>query len=256
MDFDFREIIDIVENAGNAIMKLYNKEFKTEIKEDNSPVTEADMLAHKILTEKLSKYGYEIISEEGENLIPKENSFWVIDPIDGTKDFISKTGEFSVMLGFLENGVTTFSVICAPAMGKTYYAIKDKGSFLIENGTEKKLSINVGDKRMVISRNHFKAHEKETADNIGVKDYVKMGSTGVKFGCIAEGKADFYLNDTKTLGIWDVCGPSLIVKEAGAFVFDKFGNELTFDLESKKMKKGVIVTTSLELKEEVVSYFN
>jgi 3'(2'),5'-bisphosphate nucleotidase len=247
------EVIDIIRKAGERVLEIYNSDFETEYKDDKSPLTLADLESEIILVEGLKKFNFGIVTEESKFSGNKEK-FWVIDPLDGTKDFIQKTDEFSIMVALVENNIPILGFVYAPALDKLYYAEKGKGSFLIEKGIEKKLNVNSINEtkklKMVISRNHFRQEDKDIALKLGVTDFISKGSVGVKYGFIAEGKADLCIYTTNFLGIWDSAAPHIILKEANGLIFDIFGNEPKYFCDKLKMDNGFI--GSVGFKEEIL----
>ena len=138
------EILSIAKKAGEAIMKIYEKDFSVEYKDDKSPLTEADTVSNKIIVEALANYTPDIpvISEENKlteyEVRSKWDLFWLIDPIDGTKEFIKKNGEFTVNIALIENGIPVLGVVYVPAQKVAFYGMKDDGSFKVtESGVEK-----------------------------------------------------------------------------------------------------------------------
>jgi 3'(2'),5'-bisphosphate nucleotidase len=249
-----KEVIEIVKKAGKRVLEIYNSDYEITNKKDKSPVTIADLESEKILIKGLEKFGYGIVSEESKPTGSKEK-FWVIDPLDGTKDFIQKTGEFAIMVGLVEDSKPILGVVYCPALNKLYYAQKGKGAFLIENGIERRIKVNSGKKRedllMVISNNHFRQKDKDIAVRLGVKEFKGMGSVGVKFCAIAQGKGDLCVYTTNFLGIWDCCAPHIILKEAGGVVFDVNGNDPKYYYDTLKMNTGFI--GSIGFKTEILN---
>ena len=224
-----QEIIKIAEKAGNAILEIYHKDFSIEYKDDKSPLTEADKVSNRIIVEALKEITSEIpiISEENKLVEYSERKnwtkCWVVDPIDGTKEFIKKNGEFTVNIALIENGVPVLSVLGVPAQNKIYYAEKNKGSFVTENAVTKKLNINdaITDTiRIVGSRSHqtpeLLAYVEEQKKKYKNVDFVAAGSS-LKFCLIAENKADIYPRLGPTME-WDTAAGQLIAIEAGAEV--------------------------------------
>lgn len=243
---ELKTLLDALKEAGREVMKIYEGEHEVEIKSDDSPLTKADRASHEILTSKLSSFKYGIVSEEGEDFLPGETLQWVVDPLDGTRDFIQKTGEFSLMAALLKNGKPLLGAVYAPAVDCMWYASIGKGAYIINSGEEKKIGVSSekdpANYRFVISRNHFREEDKAVAEHLGIKSFKKMGSVGVKFCTIAQGNAELCVYTTDKLYAWDTCAPHIILKESGGEVFDIYGNEPVYDLENKKMKNGFIGT--------------
>lgn len=238
-------VIELAREAGREALDYYREDYSIEEKKDNSPVTEADLASEKILIDGLEETGYGIVAEET-GLIEgdKEDLYWIVDPLDGTQDFIDKTGEFSIMVGLLVEGEPQFGVVFAPAQEKLWYAVKGEGAYLLEDGKETEISVagreKLEDYELIASRNHFSETDKRVARELGINKVTRMGSLGIKFCSIAEGKSDLAYYTTYKLGIWDCCAPHAILEEAGGRAFDVHGGELKYDLDGKRMDRGVI----------------
>ncbi|MEZ5036588.1 MAG: 3'(2'),5'-bisphosphate nucleotidase CysQ [Chitinophagales bacterium] len=224
-----QEVIKIAEQAGQAILEIYNKDFSIEYKDDKSPLTEADKVSNQIIVDALKQLTPQIpiISEENKLIDYSERKnwikCWVVDPIDGTKEFIKKNGEFTVNIALIENGEPILSVLSVPAQNKVFYAEKGNGSFVLENGNVKIMKINdsITDTiRIVGSRSHqtpeLLAYVEEQKLKYKSVEFVAAGSS-LKFCLIAENKADVYPRLGPTME-WDTAAGQLIATEAGAEV--------------------------------------
>ena len=240
-----KEAIQVVKEAGKKTLEIYNRKYDVETKSDDSPLTEADLASHEILEKGLSELGYPVLSEESDSEVSTD-TFWVIDPLDGTMDFMQKTDEFSIMVALVKDKRPVLGIVYAPALGKLYYAEEGKGCYMIEGDSEpvqlKVDSRELPDYRMIISRNHFRQEDQDIALRLGIEEFRKMGSVGVKYARIAESKGELCIYTTGALGIWDCAAPHIILKEAGGVVFDVEGNEPAYDSGILKMKKGFIGT--------------
>jgi len=256
-------LIPLVKKVGEEIMKIYNADFKYELKQDNSPLTKADILSNNLLIETLLKEfpDYGIISEESKNEedVYSKEKIWVLDPLDGTKDFIQKTDEFSIMIALLENKKPILGIVYAPAINKLYYAEKNKGTYLIQEEIEIQINVtrteSLDEFRLIRSRNHFLDKDKKISEDMKISSFIKMGSVGVKFGAIAEGNSEICYYTTDQMGIWDDAASHIILKEAGGEVFDLNGNEPEYDLKGRKMKFGFIGTNGTN-KEKILKAIN
>ena len=231
---DLKKIASIAIEAGNAIMGIYNSDkFDVEMKSDNSPLTKADKISHKIIKEKLTALYPDIpvLSEEGREIPYEERKnwklFWLVDPLDGTKEFIKKNGEFTVNVGLIEFGEPIMGIIYAPAFnegvnnssnlsGTLYYGDKESGSFKNVNGLTEKLPCckNNGKVKAVRSRSHSSTEEEKILKQYNVSETISIGSS-LKFCMIAEGKAQIYYRFGPT-NEWDVAAGYAIAKYAGA----------------------------------------
>lgn len=255
-DSYLERVIDLTKDAGKEALKYYREDYSIEEKADDSPVTEADLASEEVLVEGLKETDPGIIAEE-EGFIPgkSEDCNWIVDPLDGTQDFIDKTGEFSIMVGLLREGRPVLGVVFAPAKEKLWYGVRNQAAYLVEDGSKRKLEVrkksDLSDYVLIASRNHFSPQDEAVSGQLGVSEIVRMGSLGIKFCSIAENKADLVYYTTDKLGIWDCCAPQVILEEAGGEAFDVNGNELQYDLEERRMSRGVVGIGG-EAREEVV----
>jgi len=222
------EIIEIAYEAGEGILEIYKtmNSVEVEYKEDKSPLTEADKKAHSIIENRLKKvFDYPILSEEGKE-VPYEKRrrwkyFWLVDPLDGTKEFIKRNGEFTVNIALIHNQKPVLGVVYAPALNLLYYGEVGKGGYKIENGKKEKLSINYEKEKNKITVVASKSHlNEETSDFIeGLKNYysnvetVSIGSS-LKICLLAEGKADIYPRIAPTME-WDTAAAHAVLNSAG-----------------------------------------
>ena len=230
-------VIQIAIEAGDAILEIYKQDIVVETKSDNSPLTIADKNANEIIVAGLKKLDSSIpvISEENKLTDYAERSkwtnCWIVDPLDGTKEFIKKNGEFTVNIALVENGVPVLGVVHVPAQNVTYYAEKDKGSFKIENGVTQQLHIRKlaedGILKIVGSRSHQTPELLEYVEQQKAKfanvDFVAAGSS-LKFCLLADGKADVYPRLGPTME-WDTCAGQIVATEAGAEVLRYDNNQ-------------------------------
>ncbi|MCO5232911.1 MAG: 3'(2'),5'-bisphosphate nucleotidase CysQ [Chitinophagales bacterium] len=224
-------LIQIAVNAGVEIMKIYDQDFSIENKSDNSPLTAADKASNDIIVKAL-QFEYPnipIISEENKLTDYAERRnwdwCWIVDPLDGTKEFIKKNGEFTVNIALSFRGSIVAGVVYVPALEKTYYAIADQGAFLIDkNNITRQLFIRPlaedGILKVVGSRSHNSIDVDEYVDSLKNKfeqiDFVAAGSS-LKFCLIAEGLADVYPRLAPTME-WDTAAGQIVAMEAGANV--------------------------------------
>jgi 3'(2'), 5'-bisphosphate nucleotidase len=202
--FDESTVVSIAINAGNAIMQFYDEPIEVEHKSDDSPLTKADLAAHHVIVDglKTESPDVSIISEEGGIADYPERKewsrYWLVDPLDGTKEFIKKNGEFTVNIALIENNIPVFGVVHIPATGVTYVGHKSEGSFKIDkNGNRQKIYSETPDLskpvRVVCSRSHGSSDMERVLAEKGIEigEQVPAGSS-LKFCLLAEGKADVY----------------------------------------------------------------
>ena len=217
------DVIDLATDAGERILKIYQTDFDVTHKEDDSPLTAADMAAHNAIIAGLSILTPElpVLSEESATIPFEErkkwHTYWLVDPLDGTREFIKRNGEFTVNIALIDNHESILGVIYTPVSGLTYYAARDHGAYKrIKDGeasrihTRKKVP---GRTTVAGSRSHRGDSLNAFLARIGEHDIISMGSS-LKSGLVAEGKADIYprLGPTSE---WDTAAAHCIVDEAG-----------------------------------------
>ncbi len=233
--------------AGGAIMEVYNSSEKlnVEMKEDKTPIIDADRAAHNAIKESLGATRIPIFSEEGREMMYDERRnwelFWLVDPLDGTVEFINKTNEFTVNIALVENGTPIAGVIYVPCLKRMYYAWRDYGAFLCRNiepdidsqlnydqivDACAKLPLTKKSRRVqkvTLSRSHTNQQAHEVIDQLSLHypiEIIEQGSS-YKFCMLAEGVADYYLRTTST-SEWDTAAGEVILAESG-------GSTLRFD---------------------------
>ena len=235
------------------IMEIYEKGFDVEIKDDNSPVTLADKTADKIIREYLHKEfpKYAFLTEESEdNLSRLENDYvWIVDPVDGTKDFVAKDGGFTTNIALAYKHDLVVGVVIAPATGDIYFASKDSGAFHRKDGFDKLIHVNdkVEDLTCLCSVFHF--NEKEAAliekHSDKIKHIRKVGSS-LKPCQIAEGLAEVHYRMSAGTKEWDTAACQLIVEEAGGLFIEPDGGRITYNRKDVYNRKGYIVVNRKE----------
>jgi 3'(2'), 5'-bisphosphate nucleotidase len=237
------DIITIALAAGEKIMEIYEKaDFGVDMKTDNSPLTLADLASHEHILASLSKLTPElpVLSEESKATPYKERStwstFWLVDPLDGTKEFIKRNGEFTVNIALIEEGRPVLGVVHTPALGVTYYAAKGLGAFKSKNGTSQPIGVQAEvspNLNVVASRSHA-GPETEAFLAALAKDFtVNLVSKGsaLKLCLVAEGSAHLYPRLGPTME-WDTAAAQCVAEEAGAVVTDVGGKTLTYNKEN------------------------
>ena len=247
--------LDVLKEANRIALEIYNSRyFKIEIKEDDSPVTIADKTIDKLLRETLSKEfpGYGMLTEESiddKSRLDKDY-VWIIDPIDGTKDFIGKTDEFSINIGLSYKHQPVFGIISVPAINFIYYGIKGEGAYKIDDkGRVTKIHVNDKLDKLICltSRYHFKQEEKDLIEKYKDKidEYNAVGST-VK-GCrIAEGKAELHYRISEGTKEWDTCAMQAVVEAAGGYILKLDGTPITYNREDVYNHGGYVICNRLE----------
>ena len=225
------KICNIVWNAGEKILNIYSKKFKIYTKKDLSPVTIADLESEKIILKGLKKiFKKPTIFSEETNYKSKNKlkNFWLVDPLDGTKEFIKKNGEFTVNVAFIKNNKPIFGIIYAPMLKKTYVGTtKNTYKIINQKDFKKVLPKKKSNKTMIISRSHSTKNESEKLKKkYNIKKILFLGSS-LKFCYIAEGIAHIYPRSGTTYE-WDTAAGHAIIKGVGGIVETDEGKELKY----------------------------
>ncbi len=228
-------LLELAGRAGDAIMDVYARgEIEARRKEDDSPLTEADRVSHRLILEGLRRLTPDvpIVSEEGspeDRHVPERGSCWLVDPLDGTKEFIKRTGEFTVNIALIVDRRPAGGVVHAPALGKSWVGAGD-GAWLLEDSTSTALQVLpiTGDRPLAVvaSRDHAGPMVAGLLDRLPGAEIVSMGSS-LKFCLIAEGRADLYLRDGPTME-WDTAAAQAVLEAAGGGVFTLDGEPLPY----------------------------
>lgn len=233
------QVLGIAKDAGDAIMQIY-EQFGNEItyKSDSSPLTDADLASDRVIADGLSKVtpDWPILSEESVHSSYDSRSswkrFWLVDPLDGTKEFIKRNGEFTVNIALIENGAPILGVVYGPALDVCFFAAKGAGAFVERNKMPaQRISVKppANDEiiRVVSSRSHSGERTEALLNRLGGYESVSMGSS-LKFCLVAEGAAHFYPRLGPTME-WDTAAAHAVVDEAGGMVCDLSGIELKYN---------------------------
>lgn len=251
------DAIDAALEAGSRIRAIYNdpvSDFGIELKSDNSPLTKADKEAHRVIVSVLRNTPYPVLSEEGKHLPyvdrQKWHDLWIVDPLDGTKEFIKRNGEFTVNIALVADGVPVMGVIYVPVTRQLYFAEQEMGAYKLNDITER------GDKTLdalkaeaqrlscktphagyvvVASRSHLSEETKEYIEDLRRRhQHVELISNGssIKICLVAEGKADIYPRFAPTME-WDTAAGHAIACAAGAEIYHaETGKPLCYNKEN------------------------
>ena len=242
--------------AGRAIMEVYESgDFGIEAKADDSPLTLADKAANRIIVDMLKNEftDYAILSEEEKDDLSRlENDLcFIVDPLDGTKEFIKRNGQFTVNIALSCRHRTVMGVIYVPVTGEMYFAAQGHGSFMEVEGhatpihvsTEKKAK---SDLNMVMSNSHGAAEMDTLIEKYGITNHVKVGSS-LKGCMIAKGEADIYYRYGPTME-WDTAAMQCIVEEAGGMLMQMDDTEMLYNREDSLNAKGFYILNNIENK--------
>ena len=273
------DLLEIIKQAGREVLKVYaqlEKDWDVQLKDDRTPITEADRISNRIITEGLRQLfpGIPLISEENKQ-IPYEirrqyEYFWLIDPLDGTKEFIKRNGEFTINIALINRTEPVAGFISVPCKGLIYYAVKGEGAYRIQEKSkaEKKLSEPIGESpgksgsvskdaeaskteegiivtrlkvaefsptetglTVVASRSHFDPETQKFIEQLNNPRLVSVGSS-LKFMLLAEGQAHLYPRLGRTME-WDTAAGQAILEEAGGQVLEFYSRRpLSYNKES------------------------
>jgi 3'(2'), 5'-bisphosphate nucleotidase len=215
-------------------------------KAGGSPVTQADHAANAIIVSAIREAypGDAILSEESKDSAERLDArrVWIVDPLDGTKEFLAQNGEFSIMIGLAVGGEAVLGVVYMPDGDRLYAAARGVGA-TVEVQHEKqglRTDHRHWPPRMVGSRSHADPLTLLIRDRLGVTDVVPSGSVGVKCALIAEGKRDLYVHPVPYLKEWDTCAPEVVLREAGGEVTDCMGEPLRYNKPDPRQPDGIL----------------
>lgn len=240
MHIDIHSICGLAIRAGRSILEVYEKAFDVEYKEDNSPLTEADRVSHQVILQGLHQLYPDIpvLSEEGKSISFNDRKawkcFWLVDPLDGTKEFIKRNGEFTVNIALIEMHKPILGVIYMPVQDVLYYAMERQGAWK-RSGNGRPVQLHVrdipnGDGLIVVqSRSHPSEDLQHYLEKLTIKESIARGSS-LKLCAVAEGSADIYPRLGPTWE-WDTAAGQSIVEQAGGYVVDKSGTPLHYNKE-------------------------
>jgi len=261
------EVKAIAKEAGSIILHYYNQnrdQLNIKTKSDEFDfVTVADQKADDFIRSALAKeFPDDLILSEESNNIPKDftGNVWMVDPLDGTKEFVYGGDSFSVMIGLCKDGIPVLGVVYWPTKDTLYYAQKGKGAYVIHNSktntTPKEMHVSTVNK---ISNAHIvkrfqRGNEQELdpiIESIKTKAHTRISSVGIRTGLVCEARADFNIMGGPKASKWDTCAPQIILEEAGGKITDLDGNPLNYKQESLKWKKAFTVSNGY-LHEEII----
>jgi 3'(2'), 5'-bisphosphate nucleotidase len=235
-----QKVLNIARLAGEEVLRYYGGALSVDYKVDASPLTQADRASDMLIRTQLGDLfpDVPVLSEESDRGSVDEwrtwKRYWLVDPLDGTKEFIKQTGEFTINIALIDSGRPVLGVVYVPVTGLTYYAEKGDGAHVLLHGEEPRaIRTRAADpERMVVvvSRDHAGAREQALIDKISHVSTTSMGSS-LKFCLVAEGKADLYPRFGRTLS-WDTAAAQCVVEEAGGLLLDLEGRRLGYDRET------------------------
>lgn len=267
LEKELENAIALARKASESILEIYQTNFAVEEKttKDNltEPVTIADKIASKIIVKGLSEAFPDdwILSEEEHDEIETrltKSRVWMIDPIDGTKGFVEKAGDFAVQIGLVDNGEVLLGVVFQPTKNLLYYASKDNGAFMVENDFEPiKMQVSqttdFNEMTLAVSRSHRSSRMSQLVEYFGFKDEFQHGSVGLKVAFLARKTADAYIHLSPRTKFWDSAAPEIILTEAGGNLTDLFGKKIDYTVSDVQNYNGILATNGIS-HEKIVNH--
>jgi len=251
---ELEAMLKAAKDAEKEIKKIYATAFDVEIKSDNSPVTAADKSADALIRKELGKQfpAYGFLTEESadtKDRLTKEN-IWIVDPVDGTKEFVARNGEFTTNIALANNHQAVVGVINIPMQGVAYCAIRGQGAFRLEkDGTRTPIHVSskINDLTVLKSRSFF--NEKEEALIEKHSDKIKhqaIVGAAIKFCHIADGSADLSYRTSSNTKEWDVAAGDVILHEAGGIMLKPDGTAYAYNREDVYNREGYVLANNIK----------
>lgn len=251
--------LEAAQRASKAVMTVYGEDFTSDLKDDDSPITKADLQSNEIIKKTLSSSNLHILSEEDADDKARldQKRIWIIDPLDGTSDFVNRTGEFTIMIALVQDKIPVLGVISRPTTNTIFLAQKGSGAFKLENNQWSQLQVSqvkdITQCKAVGSRFHLTEQEKEFFKKLGVASFESRGSS-LKVAEICQGMADLYLTTSNKIKQWDTCASHCLITESGGKITDMSGNPVLYNTEKLNHENGLIVTNGLVHEEIIQKY--
>ncbi|MCG8606475.1 3'(2'),5'-bisphosphate nucleotidase CysQ [bacterium] len=247
----------IVKEAGQVLLKYYDQDFDVEFKKGDGPVTEADKASNAFITHQLREHFPKdsILAEESKDNLDrlKAQRVWIVDPMDGTKEFIDKVGQFAAMIGLVEEGVPVLGLVYQPTTDSLYSAVRNEGAFLERSGDRTAVKVSdvaqTSEMRLVVSRSHRASLVETMKTALGIHKDISSGSVGLKVGLMVERRSDLYLHPNSKTKEWDTCAPQIILEEAGGKITDCWGEPLRYNKANPYNDRGFVASNNTVHKE-------
>jgi len=244
-----QDALTIARQAGERIVEVYGGDFDVSYKSDQTPVTTADMAAHEIILQQLQEIDPKlpVLSEESDTISFEErngwDTYWLVDPLDGTREFLRRNGEFSVCIALISNNRPIAGVIVAPILNVAYFATRNCGAFKqVGQSTPELIHVRSAPKPVTVARSRSPVtgpNMQQFLNGIGEHDEIPMGSA-LKSCLVAEGVADIYARLGPT-GEWDTAAAQCIVEEAGGHLTDTRCRGLTYNMRESLINPNFLV---------------
>jgi 3'(2'), 5'-bisphosphate nucleotidase len=247
------QALAIAQAAATVVMRVYAAPFDVEYKAKDDPVTRADREANDLACERLARAfpGVPVVAEESDPAtyagFAGAGAIWFVDPLDGTREFVAKNGEFVVMIGLAEHGRATVGAIVAPAWGRAFVGVVDDGAWEVAaDGSRRPIRVSsresLAGSSFVVSRSRIPERVKELAIAMGAREAISRGSAGLKGLLVATGAHDVYLQPGNAGLRWDACAPEALVCAAGGECTEVDGSRLDYASPSLVNSGGMLAT--------------
>ncbi len=249
-------MLTAADEAAAIILRIYAGAFDVDYKSKDDPVTRADKEANALIVDRLARAfpGVPIVAEESdpstfEGYSAAREVFFV-DPLDGTREFVARNGEFCIMIGLAQEGRATAGVILLPSESRTFAAARGAGAFEIKNGAPRtpihvSREASLAKASVVVSRSQRPSELDDAEQALGVARVTMLGSAGVKAVRVAAGEADVYAHPGRGGMLWDLCAPDAIVTEAGGLMTDGDGSRFDYRTPELRSLNGMVASNGL-----------
>jgi 3'(2'), 5'-bisphosphate nucleotidase len=249
---EFAIALRLAHEAGREIMGYYQTGLPVDLKAGDEPITAADRAADALIAAGLRAAfpGDGLLTEESEDDLSRldKERVWIVDPLDGTTEFINETGEFAVQIALTVGGHPALGVVYQPAKGRLFHAVQGQGAFQIYNGQTMRLHVSSepdpAQMCLVASRSHYSPFIEVARQALGIASANRVGSVGLKVGLVARAACDLYLATTVSKE-WDLCAPHALLLEAGGVLTNLCGERLIYNKRDVTECTGLIASNGL-----------
>lgn len=247
---ELHHAIEIAREASDVLLQIYATDFTVDFKGSgrSDPVTEADRRANALIVARLRELFPDdgIVAEESEHnaSVFEKQRIWYVDPLDGTKEFVAKNGEFSVMIGLAVAGRAQLGVVLQPSDGTVYAGEIGAGAFVERAGQRTPLAVSelheTSKLALIVSRSHRPSATTELMQRLGIEREVSSGSVGLKVGQIALRNADLYVHMSDKSSAWDTCAPEAVLIAAHGRFTDLAGDPIRYGIADVRTRRGIL----------------
>lgn len=252
MNPELAVLVRIAGAAAELVMEVYERPFSVEYKAPDDPVTEADRRANELIVQQLSHEfpGVPIVAEESDPHtfagFRESDRIFFVDPVDGTREFVDRNGEFAVMIGLVEGGRARGAVIHAPARGQVFAGWVGEGALMWQDGEPRPIQVSairrIQEGQIVGSRSHRGPRLERALAKLGPRGVLVMGSAGLKGTLVAQGVVEAYVAPGDAGKLWDACAADALVTAAGGVFSDTYGNPLDYRASSLNNAAGLLAS--------------